>query len=121
MRGTFRTIYVTKRGVSPRVVRAYVIGVDGTVQHAASAASGWTLRGKLGLRDTWFSVRTMSVAPASADNTRITFGDSAVLSGRTYPAIGTDKRVKLVLLPRRGVEVAHRAQGDHGVAHVHDQ
>ena len=95
VRGTFRTIYVTKRGVSPRVVHASVIGVDGTVQHAASAASGWTLRGKLGLRDTWFSVRTMSVAPASADNARITYGDSIVLSGRTYPAIGTDKRVKL--------------------------
>ena len=25
------------------------------------------------------------------------------------------------LLPRRGVEVAHRGQGDHGLAHVHDQ
>ncbi len=102
VRGTFRTIYVTRRGVSPRVARAYVIGVDGAVQHAASAASGWTLRGKLGLRDTWFSVRTMSMAPASADNARITYGERVVLSGRTYPTIGTDKRVKLFYL-RDGV------------------
>lgn len=102
VRGAFRTIYVTKRGASPRVVRAYVIGVDGDVQHAASRASGWTLRGKLGLRDSWFSVRTMSVAPAKADDTKIVYGERVTLEGRTYPTIGTDKRVKLFYL-RDGV------------------
>jgi peptidoglycan hydrolase-like amidase len=95
VRGTFRTIYVTRRGVSPRVVRAYVIGVDATNQHASSPASGWTLRGKLGLRDTWFTVRTLSVTPAAADDTRIVYGERVTLSGRTYPTIGADKRVKL--------------------------
>ena len=95
VRGTFRTIYVTRRGVSPRVVRAAVIGVDGAVQHATSMASGWTLRAKLGLRDSWFSVRTMSLSPAAADDVRITYGDELTLDGRTYPTIGTDKRVKL--------------------------
>jgi stage II sporulation protein D len=95
VRGAFRTIYVTKRGVSPRVVRAYVIGKDGAVEHAASAATGWTLRNKLGLRDSWFTVRTMSVSPASADDTKIVYGERVVLEGRTYPTIGSDKRVKL--------------------------
>jgi stage II sporulation protein D len=36
-----------ERGVSPRVVRAYVLGTDGSSEHLASAASGWTLRNKL--------------------------------------------------------------------------
>jgi stage II sporulation protein D len=96
VRGTFRTIYVTQRGVSPRVVQAYVVGVDGTVQHATSPASGWTLRGTLGLRDTWFTVRTLSVSPAAADDTRIVYGERVTLGGRTYPTIGADQRVKLV-------------------------
>ncbi len=52
VRGRPRAVYVTKRGRSPRVVKASVLGTSG-----ASAASGWTLRNKLGLRDSWFWVR----------------------------------------------------------------
>lgn len=95
VRGEFRTIYVTRRGVSPRVVRAYVIGKDGSVEHAASRASGWTLRGKLGLRDTWFTVRTMSIAPSRADDVKIVYGEKVTLEGRSYPGIGADQRVRL--------------------------
>ena len=83
-------MYVTKRGRSPRVVKASVLGTSG-----ASAASGWTLRNKLGLRDSWFWVRSMSVSPVGSDATTIVYGEKATLSGRTYPAIGTGKRVDL--------------------------
>jgi stage II sporulation protein D len=93
--GTLRTVYVAKRGVSPRVVLAYVLGTDGTTAHLATAASGWTLRNKLGLRDSWFSVRTMSVSPAAVDDIRITYGQRVTLKGRSYPTIGTDKRISL--------------------------
>jgi len=98
VRGAFRTVYVTRRGVSPRVVRAYVIGKDGDVEHAASRTTGWALRGELGLRDTWFTVRSMSVSPAGADDTKIVYGESVLLQGRTYPTIGADTRVKLFSL-----------------------
>ncbi len=90
VRGRPRAVYVTKRGRSPRVVKASVLGTSG-----ASAASGWTLRNKLGLRDSWFWVRSMSVSPTSADRTTIVHGEKATLSGRTYPAIGAGKRVTL--------------------------
>jgi stage II sporulation protein D len=95
VQGTLRTIYIAKRGVSPRVVLAYVLGTDGTTPHLASAASGWTLRNKLGLRDSWFSVRTMSVSPSADDEVKIVYGDRILLEGRSYPTIGADKRVTL--------------------------
>ena len=89
-RGRLRAVYVTKRGRSPRVVKASVLGTSG-----ASATSGWTLRNKLGLRDSWFWVRSMSVSPVRNDATTIVYGERTALQGRTYPAIGAGKRVTL--------------------------
>lgn len=48
VRGTLRRIVVTKRGASPRIVKAKLIGSGGT-----TSASGPTLRAYLGLPDTW--------------------------------------------------------------------
>jgi stage II sporulation protein D len=62
--GKFKSVKVLKRGVSPRVVRARVIGTRGSV-----TLSGPTIRSRLGLRDTWFTfVRIASSAryPRSA-------------------------------------------------------
>jgi stage II sporulation protein D len=62
--GAFRRVKVLQRGVSPRVVRARVIGSRGSV-----ALTGPTIRSRLGLRDTWFTfVRISSRAhhPRSA-------------------------------------------------------
>jgi stage II sporulation protein D len=95
VRGTPRAIYVTRRGTSPRVVRAYVLGSQSGSEHAASLASGWTLRNKLGLRDSWFTVRSMSMSPRQADSVVITYGERVKLEGRTYPALPTDKRTTL--------------------------
>jgi stage II sporulation protein D len=58
-RGSFRAIKVRKRGVSPRVVLADVVCSRATVR-----TSGTTLRARLGLYDTWFTVKRAS-APAS--------------------------------------------------------
>jgi stage II sporulation protein D len=44
---------VVRRGVSPRVVQARVRTASGRT----ATFSGWSLRGTLGLRDTWFTVR----------------------------------------------------------------
>lgn len=48
VRGKLRRIVVTKRGASPRIVRAKLVGSGGT-----TTASGPTLRAYLGLPDTW--------------------------------------------------------------------
>jgi stage II sporulation protein D len=56
--GKFKSVKVLKRGVSPRVVRARVIGTRGS-----RTLSGPTIRTALGLRDTWFTfVRVASSA-----------------------------------------------------------
>ncbi len=114
VQGTLRTIYVAKRGVSPRVVLAYVLGTDGTTAHLASAASGWTLRNKLGLRDSWFWVRTMSISPAMDDEVKITYGDRILLEGRSYRGIGVDKRITLRYY-RDGVWKTTTVRGDRTV------
>ena len=66
--GTFRRLKVLQRGVSPRVVRAEVIGSAGS-----RTVTGPQVRAALGLRDTWFThyrvassaSRTRSARPAS--------------------------------------------------------
>ncbi|MGI8802134.1 MAG: SpoIID/LytB domain-containing protein [Solirubrobacteraceae bacterium] len=48
VRGTLRAIVVTKRGVSPRVIRATVVGSAGQ-----TTVSGTALQARFGLPDTW--------------------------------------------------------------------
>jgi SpoIID/LytB domain protein len=55
VKGRFRRLKVLRRGVSPRVVRAKVKGSRGSV-----TVNGSLLRGRLGLRDTWFYLRKVS-------------------------------------------------------------
>jgi stage II sporulation protein D len=102
-RGRFRGITVVRRGVSPRIVLADVVGTRGKTR-----VSGATLRSRLGLYDTWayftsIGVKTRKPAPrpksdpsggASASSVR-------VLSGRVMPA-------------HRGAEVqVQRRTGNH--------
>jgi stage II sporulation protein D len=93
--GALHTIYVTKRGVSPRVVQAYVLGSKGS-----RATTGAILRVRLGLRDTWFDVRTLSMKPFSTKRIVITYGEAFELSGRTFPALTA--KDKLLLRYRAG-------------------
>lgn len=48
VRGQLREIKIVKRGVSPRVLKAQIIGSEGTTE-----VSGTTLRRLFGLKDTW--------------------------------------------------------------------
>jgi stage II sporulation protein D len=93
--GAFRSVKVLKRGVSPRVVRARVVGSRGS-----RVLSGPQIRAALGLRDTWFtfvrvsaSARRPRLAGSRAWAARIT---SPALHGRFSPA------------PRGGVLVVER-------------
>jgi stage II sporulation protein D len=64
VKGSLRQIRVLQRGISPRVVRAEVVGTGGT-----TAVSGPQLRRKLGLFDTWarFTVVTSKGARGDAN------------------------------------------------------
>lgn len=52
VKGKLRSVRVTKRGVSPRVVKARIVGSRGS-----TTTNGTTLRARLGLFDTWVSFK----------------------------------------------------------------
>ncbi len=64
MKGTFRGIEVLKRGVSPRIVSAAVLGTRGDTN-----VSGPALAARLGLQSTWefFSVKNGKAVTAEPD------------------------------------------------------
>ncbi len=64
VRGRFRGIRVTRRGRSPRVVSALVLGTSGDTR-----VSGPTLRARLGLYDTWAYFNTVSAGKRSVATT----------------------------------------------------
>ena len=64
VKGSFRGIKVVKRGQSPRVLSAYVLGTRGRTR-----VSGATLRSRFGLYDTWAyfsSIATRKAPPPKA-------------------------------------------------------
>jgi SpoIID/LytB domain protein len=64
-KGSFRGIEVLKRGVSPRILSARVMG-----SRAATVIGGTALAGRLGLSSTWayFSIRNGTVVRPEADH-----------------------------------------------------
>ena len=91
---------ILKRGVSPRVVRAQVIGTRGS-----RTLSGPSIRSALGLRDTWFTFVRVSTAARYPRSARpaswgVRFVDDA-LAGSYTPA------------PKRRVLVLERRAGSH--------
>ena len=48
VKGTLRSVKVTRRGVSPRIVQAQIVGSRGS-----TTVTGPQIRARLGLRDTW--------------------------------------------------------------------
>jgi stage II sporulation protein D len=81
VKGTFQGIHVVKRGVSPRILWADVIGSRGKTR-----VRGGTLRARLGLFDTWasFSSSTARKASSSAPRQAVTGGTPMV--PQTRPA-----------------------------------
>src|SRR3954454_2664804 len=88
VKGRLRTIKVTKRGVSPRIVDAKVVGSRGT-----TVVTGPELRSRLGLFDTWaYFVNIKSgqggastqpaPAPAPKDDTTLTDGGGTAVTSK---------------------------------------
>jgi len=92
--GPLRDIAVVKRGSSPRVVKALLIGDKGW-----SLTDGATLRARLGLRDTWLYVASLSITSPVAT---VTYGGTATITGRLYPVIGSGRKVTLLGRPAGG-------------------
>ena len=96
--GRFRRVKALERGVSPRVVRARVIGTAGS-----TVLTGPQIRSRLGLRDTWFTfVRVSSSARRARSARPASWGPRLtppVLAGSYTPA------------PRRKLVVERRAGG----------
>lgn len=64
-KGKFKKLVVTKRGVSPRVVSATVVGTRGT-----TTISGPEIRARLGLRDSWLTIYSVSSSARGARSAR---------------------------------------------------
>jgi stage II sporulation protein D len=106
--GAFKRIKVLERGVSPRVVRAQVIGTRGS-----RTVTGPQLRAALGLRDTWFTdYRVVSSATQARSARPSSWGPRPprrVLAGQFQPAPHT-----------RVLRVERRSHGRfRGVARAH--
>src|SRR3954447_8530898 len=85
VKGKLKNLKVTKRGVSPRIVNAQVIGTRGT-----TVVTGPQLRSRLGLFDTWaYFVNVKSgqggastQQPGTGDDTTLTDGGGAQASAK---------------------------------------
>ena len=96
-RGAFRRLEVLQRGVSPRVVRARVVGSRGS-----TTITGPAVRARLGLRDTWFThVRVSSSSRPSRSARPAGWGRTPTghaLAGQFWPA----PRRRVLEIERRG-------------------
>ena len=86
VKGRFKGIEVTKRGRSPRIVSADIIGSGGR-----TTVDGATLRARLGLLDTWAyftSIATRKTSPTGGATPTLTAGPRphAALAGSVIPA-----------------------------------
>ena len=90
--GSLRAVYTLKRGSSPRIVKAAVIGSQGT-----KFIDGGSLRVKLGLNSAWAVFTSMGITPAARDGASISAGGSITLRGRIYPALAEGAEVRLHL------------------------
>lgn len=88
--GSVRAVYTLKRGTSPRIVQAAIIGSAGT-----SFVDGGSLRMKLGLNSSWADFRSMGINPAARDGASVAAGGAITLKGRIYPALADGAKVYL--------------------------
>lgn len=75
VKGSFERFEIAARGVSPRVVRARVVGSGGR-----ASVTGAQVRARLGLRDTWFYVRRVSSRADGGAQARTSSGERPVVA-----------------------------------------
>lgn len=95
--GRFRGIKVLTRGVSPRIVRARVLGTRGS-----TITTGGVLRARLGLRDTWATFNGVTSGKRAAPAPAPTAPPPPSGGGGVGPG-GGGMTLRLVLIPSRPV------------------
>ncbi|MEE4274730.1 MAG: SpoIID/LytB domain-containing protein, partial [Thermoleophilia bacterium] len=90
VQGSLVAVCPVEWGVSPRIVKAAIVGTEGTTY-----LHGSTLRSMLSLSSAWATFTSMSIAPAGADGVTIAAGDGVTLEGRVYPGLPADAVVTL--------------------------
>ena len=88
--GSVRAVYTLRRGISPRIAKAAVIGSGGT-----QFIDGGSLRVKLGLNSAWAVFTSMGIGPSARDGASVSAGGSITLKGRLYPALKDGAKVYL--------------------------
>jgi SpoIID/LytB domain protein len=83
-------VATTKDSQGERVIEALVVQGDSGVP-----ITGDSLRSKLALRSTWFSLRTVSITPAGSTPATIAPDGTVTLSGAVYPGLGTGETATL--------------------------
>jgi stage II sporulation protein D len=83
VKGEFRSIRVTKRGESPRIVSATIRGTRGT-----TTVTGPQLRARLGTFDTWITFNSQSTTVAPAPTTPSTPAPATPTTPTPTPAPG---------------------------------
>ena len=98
VKGSFRSIRVTQRGASPRVVDATIVGTGGSTK-----ITGPQLRSRLGLFDTWvyFNQMSTNVAPAPTTPTPTTPTTTTPDPGQTTTGGGIAPRALVSSLKAR--------------------
>src|SRR3954447_8889395 len=102
VQGSFKGIRVTKRGASPRIMTAEVVGSKGT-----TPTDGATLRAKLGLFDTWAYFTAISGEKAPADDAPGSDGSG----GATIPPRSFSFKPPRVVGELRGTVIGGGATG----------
>jgi stage II sporulation protein D len=92
VKGRFRAIKVLKRGVSPRVVKARIVGSRGS-----TVVTGPQIRARMGLRDTWFRLRRVTTNKSPAEARTLRGARPLIALHGTIDAPGTE----MVRLQRR--------------------
>src|SRR6478736_647050 len=100
VRGHFKRIKITQRGVSPRVVRAQVVGTRGKV-----SVTGPQLRARFGLFDTWAFFTTVTSKPKTPKPPNVP--PPATPSGGVTPAV----RAAMAHMPRLAGSVSPARAG----------
>jgi stage II sporulation protein D len=95
--GRFRRVKALERGVSPRVVRARVIGTAGS-----TVLTGPQIRSRLGLRDTWFTFVRVSSSQRRARSARPASWGPRLMSPELAGSYTPAPRRKLVVERRSG-------------------
>ena len=103
VRGTLQEIRVVKRGVSPRIVRAEIVGSRGRTD-----VTGPALRSKFGLNDSWayFTIIGTNARPQNSAGSDEAAGDPGTGATQAYAARRSGGTISGSVRPaRRGSEV----------------